>query len=118
MAGALGLMDCSFVASINRTPIATSSSSSSSNANGRPQKFCTLRSSFNSRSMDSSFWNGGGVYNSFLFITLISLCNFLPSLFLTIISSTSIDICMGSNLPPGSQLHISWAFHLNAKHTV
>jgi hypothetical protein len=74
------LMDCSFVASINRTPITTSSSSfssSSPNANGRPQKFCTLRSSFNLRSMDSSFWNGGGVYNSCFFVTLISLLQFL-----------------------------------------
>lgn len=98
MAGALGLagpglMECSFVTNSKRTPIASSSAASSAascvscsaslapyyNANlsvsGRPQKVLALRSSFTSRSMDSSFWDGGGVCNFFWGVKLISLCN-------------------------------------------
>lgn len=91
MAGALGLagpglMECSFVTNSKRTPIASSSAASSAascvscsaslspyyNANlsvsGRPQKVLALRSSFTSRSMDSSFWDGGGVCNFNFFV--------------------------------------------------
>lgn len=95
MAGALGLagpglMECSFVTNSKRTPIASSSAASSAascvscsaslspyyNANlsgsGRPQKVLALRSSFTSRSMDSSFWDGGGVCNFNFFFLVAS----------------------------------------------